>query len=107
MSLHEWGGGAGAPVRALPGGAWLHGLRTLWTQWNVLVASAPALRADAARLAECRALGPPDRTLVSREAWAAFWAFAQEHPPLRRLHLDGKTYSDCRNGGDYFEPWGG
>lgn len=93
--------------RRLPGGAWLRGLRTLWTHWDVLAASAPALAADAARLAECRALGAPDFSVVSREAWEAVWRFAHSHPPLRRLYLDGKTYPDHHTGGMLLEPWEG
>lgn len=96
----------GIAAHPLPGGAWLRRLRTLWTQWDVLAESAPVLAADATALAECRTLGLVDSQAVSRQAWDAFWHFAREHPPLRRLYLDGQTYLD---GGMYSgdRPWNG
>lgn len=112
VSLCEWQDAiavAPAPLgeRSLPGGAWLRGLSTLWTHWDVLIQSAPALAADALALAECRALGLIDCQVVSHEAWDAFWQFAREHPPLQRLYLDGKIYADLHNGGVQLEPWDG
>lgn len=93
VSLHERSTTAGQ--QPLPGGAWLRRLRTIWTHWHILAASAEVLSADAASLEECRALGAADYRVVSSWAWDSFWAFAAEHPPLRRLSLDGQVCSEA------------
>mgnify|MGYP001810314702 CR=1 FL=1 len=74
------------PAVALPAPHSLHRLRRLGLEWRVAAASVPALMAMPA-LQELWLRNAPDKSSARAEQWAAFWAWAAAHPPLRRLRL--------------------
>ena len=70
---------------ALPGGPWLRSLRSLGASFDTLVLSAAQL-ATAERLQHLCILGTP--TGGTPDTCAAFFEWAAQHPPLRRLSFD-------------------
>lgn len=79
---------AGGQAAALPAGPWLRSLRWLSTDFTTLLSSVPALQA--ATGLECLSLtdDPAEAINWHSPAAAAFFAWLESHPPLRRLCLE-------------------
>lgn len=68
-------------------GPWARRLRSLGANFATLLSSVPLLAA-ADQLEHICILGPPTLPPRLREQDAAFWSWALQHPPLRRLSFD-------------------
>lgn len=76
----------GTQTEQLPGLHSLTQVQLLGVSGRTAFASLPALAAMPA-LAELWLHNTPDAGVVPADQWQAFWAFVQQHPPLRRLRL--------------------